>query len=158
MNMKELNSELFGRIIFGFRRNESNEPCVVTLKPEGHGGGGGCYYSCMRHPEVHRDSPGNCPSCNLPLVQVCSQVLDLRKLIPQEPANSIVEMDFFGKTILSVEHIEGVNDRVTLTYAIAGLPSPTYYTCMQHPNVHQNKPGFCPYCHSPLVPVSDNLL
>ena len=48
------------------RRDLAQNPFVWTATADGQGGE--TYYTCLMHPQVHLDHPGNCPICGMKLV------------------------------------------------------------------------------------------
>lgn len=48
-------------------KNQKKESKVEPIKTQEHENG---YWTCTMHPQVHKDAPGKCPICGMPLVYV----------------------------------------------------------------------------------------
>jgi len=82
-------------------------------------------YTCSMHPEINSDKPGQCPVCNMELVQkttaqyTCSMHPDIISTVP-------------GKCPKCGMALE--------------LKTTAAYSCPMHPDVTSMEPGKCPKC------------
>lgn len=92
-------------------------------------GGQVLYYTCPmpEHANVHEDKPGKCPICGMTLIPVMAA-----------PTNSVASV-------------------TAPVAAPADATSKQLYTCVMHPEVVSDKPGECPKCGMPLVPMKQSV-
>ena len=104
-------------------------------------------YTCVMHPEVKMDKPGNCPKCGMKLV---------KKTIKSAPVKTVSKMQ---EEIKKPEK-EPVAKREMQGMKMANMDMPkkeilppqvALYTCEMHPEIHSSKPGTCPKCGMKLV-------
>ena len=105
-------------------------------------------YTCVMHPEIHSDKPGNCPKCGMKLIKekpkaaakpVEQKHEDMQR--GKETSNQ-KSMDMDNKGSGNMKMSSGKNSNET---------EPTTYTCVMHPEIHSGKPGNCPKCGMKLV-------
>src|SRR6187551_3840609 len=78
------------------------------------------YYTCVMHPEIKQDKPGNCPKCGMALIKKTVKVA-ARKPAPKK-------QQVMPKPVNEKPKAEPVQTKVV-------------YTCVVHPEVEQDKPG-----------------
>ncbi|SHL10102.1 copper-resistance protein, CopA family [Chitinophaga jiangningensis] len=99
-------------------------------------------YTCVMHPEVQMNKPGNCPKCGMKLVvkNVKVPVSQSReKAMPKDTVKPM-PMNMGNKNTMQMP-AQGNNNAA----------QPTTYTCVMHPEIHATKPGNCPKCGMKLV-------
>jgi len=109
------------------------------------------WYTCVMHPKVRQDKPGNCPKCGMTLIKKTVKVA-VPKPAPkkeeespkpsqpvQQPENKSMNMD---KPVQAKPQAEPQKTKVV-------------YTCVMHPEVQMDKPvdkpGNCPKCGMTLI-------
>ena len=85
------------------------------------------YYTCVMHPEIKQDKPGNCPKCGMALIKKAVKVA-----APKPAPKNQQEMP------KPVPNAEPVKTEVV-------------YACVMHPEVQEDKPGKCPKCRMTLI-------
>jgi CopA family copper-resistance protein len=113
-------------------------------------------YTCVMHPEVKMDKPGNCPKCGMKLVKKTINATPL-KTAPQEqddmknmPINDTSEkMDMQDMNMdTKIDSLKGIDMSKNKT---SNQVQPASYTCVMHPEIHSSKPDNCPKCGMKLV-------
>lgn len=99
------------------------------------------YYTCVMHPEIKQDKPGNCPKCGMTLIKKTIKVAAPKKSVAKPQSKQVdpvqreqpktMEMDMMKKDSIQMQSVA--------------------YTCPMHPEVHSDKPGNCPKCGIKLV-------
>ena len=106
-------------------------------------------YTCVMHPQIQKDKPGNCPICGMKLVKKTVKNAPA-KIVAKKPDNMPIEpsgkMDMKGMP--DKKEMEGMN----MSNDKNKQPQqPVSYTCPMHPKIHSPKPGNCPICGMNLV-------
>ncbi|MCP1644976.1 Cu+-exporting ATPase [Pseudomonas citronellolis] len=109
-------------------------------------------YTCLMHPEVRQDHPGNCPKCGMTLALV--------------PAGQGAPTGAHALAAHEHHHHQGHEHGHDVApaapaphFAAKPVPAGTIYTCPMHPEVRQDHPGNCPRCGmtlEPLLPAPDD--
>lgn len=94
-------------------------------------------YTCVMHPEIHSNKPGNCPKCGM-------------KLVKEKPkAAALTNHD--GMQMPMKEGSGKMEDMSGMNMPANTMMSKVTYTCVMHPEIHSDKPGNCPKCGMKLV-------
>jgi FtsP/CotA-like multicopper oxidase with cupredoxin domain len=106
-------------------------------------------YTCVMHPEVRKDKPGNCPKCGMTLIKKTIKVAT-----PKPPLQKAGEKPELKQT-QPVQHDE--HKEMNLYKPVQQQPkaeqpqTKVIYTCVMHPEVQKDKPGNCPKCSMTLI-------
>jgi CopA family copper-resistance protein len=101
-------------------------------------------YTCVMHPEVQKDKPGNCPKCGMKLIKKTVKVES------SKAASSNQEPD--SKTIQPVQQDRNSNSsNPKQELKQEQLQTKTVYTCVMHPEVQKDTRGNCPKCGMTLI-------
>ncbi len=101
-------------------------------------------YTCVMHPEVQMNQPGNCPKCGMKLVakkvKASTTKATQGKTVAPKDVPRAMPMNITGKDTMQMPAKENNNPT-----------QPVTYTCPMHPEIHATKPGNCPKCGMKLV-------
>ena len=113
-------------------------------------------YTCVMHPQVQKEKPGNCPICGMKLVKktvkttaiktVPSKKNDMDMSMPMQDTTHKMDMKMDKDS--SMNNMEGMDMSKKENL---NQPQPVTYTCVMHPQIHSPKPGNCPICGMKLV-------
>lgn len=95
-------------------------------------------YTCVMHPKVKMDKPGNCPKCGMKLV---------KKSIKNAPSKAVSKKQ--GEMNMPMNDRKGMD--ISKNENTKQAQQPATYTCVMHPEIHSTKPGNCPKCGMKLV-------
>jgi CopA family copper-resistance protein len=107
------------------------------------------YYTCVMHPEIRQDKPGNCPKCGMTLIKKTV------KFSTPKPTPKKEEQKPTPKPVQSVQQEE--HKGMDMDKSMQQKPKPeqpqskVVYTCVMHPEVQMDKPGNCPKCGMKLI-------
>ncbi|MDQ6756915.1 MAG: multicopper oxidase domain-containing protein, partial [Bacteroidota bacterium] len=116
-------------------------------------------YTCVMHPQIQKDKPGNCPICGMKLVKKTIKVVPTKSTPKHDdmnmPMNDTTKkmdmnmnMDKDKDKDMKMDNMQGMDmskkENVTQSQPIS-------YTCPMHPQIHSPKPGNCPICGMKLV-------
>ena len=104
-------------------------------------------YTCVMHPEVKLDKPGNCPKCGMTLIKKAIK-LAAPKQTPQKKVTTQTSKDTLQEKAIDKDNMK--RDSMQLSQN-DNQPQPTTYICLMHPEIHATKPGNCPKCGMKLV-------
>lgn len=94
---------------------------------------GAKYYTCTMDPPIMSDKPGDCPICNMKLVERQKGRTDLPAM--ETPTSVALQT-------------QTKDDAAKFLSGLAG--GAEYYTCSMHPEVVSDKEGTCPICNMKL--------
>ena len=103
-------------------------------------------YTCVMHPEIHSQKPGNCPKCGMKLVKE-------KPKAAAKPAEQKQEDRQRGETT-PIQKSTGINENKGGNGEVSSDKKEvltSIYTCVMHPEIHSEKPGNCPKCGMKLV-------
>ncbi len=112
-------------------------------------------YTCVMHPKIKMDKPGNCPICGMKLVKKTIKSTPPEKVLekhndmnmPINDTSAKMEMKTMD-TSMDMANMKGMD--MSKKENINQL-QPTTYTCVMHPEIHTTKSGNCPKCGMKLV-------
>ncbi len=131
-------------------------------------------YTCPMHPEITRDSPGDCPKCGMHLTPATgsdpgTHAIDAEHGHPTTgtqytcPMHPEITRDSPGDCPKCGMHLTPATGSDPGTHAIDaehGHPTTgTQYTCPMHPEILRDHPGRCPKCGmhlEPMFPTADD--
>ncbi len=122
-------------------------------------------YTCVMHPQIQKDKPGNCPICGMKLVKKTVKTTatktvppkkdDMDMSMPMQDTTHKMDMNMKmparplgGDKDSSMNNMEGMDMSKKEN---ANQSQPITYTCVMHPQIHSPKPGNCPICGMKLV-------
>lgn len=131
------------------------------------------FWTCVMHPSVRRDGPGQCPVCNMDLTPVkrgAGLTLTQRQkdLVPvrTDPVGYhrlAREIRTVGTLTYNERKVAVASTRVSgwierLYVDFAGTRVRLYYACPDHPEERLDAPGACPKDGQPLKRYADHLV
>ncbi|WP_344848257.1 multicopper oxidase domain-containing protein [Pedobacter jeongneungensis] len=96
-------------------------------------------YTCVMHPEIQSEKPGNCPKCGMKLILQKGKVDKAKTADPGKKKQGTKKGAMEGMKMLA-EKLESKPKEESVTY-----------TCPMHPEIHDSKPGNCPKCGMKLI-------
>jgi len=114
-------------------------------------------YTCVMHPEVKMDKPGNCPKCGMKLVKKTETVSAPKAAVKKQQNNAVMDTtsnkhDMMGMDMqMDSSKMDGMKGMDMSKGKDTTKPQPVTYTCVMHPEIHTSKPGNCPKCRMKLV-------
>lgn len=104
-------------------------------------------YTCPMHPEIVKDTAGNCPKCGMKLVVKGESD---KSIAHQQHAKSE------SSKVAAINTPAGNNehDRMVNYELNKAAHSGKKYTCPMHPHIMRDEPGKCPLCGMTLEPVA----
>ncbi len=114
-------------------------------------------YTCVMHPEVKMDKPGNCAKCGMKLVKKTVTVSVPKAAVKKQQNNGVMDTasDKHDMTGMDMQMDSSMMDGMKGVDMSKGKdttkPQPATYTCVMHPEIHSSKPGNCPKCGMKLV-------
>lgn len=114
-------------------------------------------YTCVMHPEVKMDKPGNCPKCGMKLVKKTVTVSAPKAAVKKQQNNAVMDTasnkhDMMGMDMQTdSSKMDGMKGMDMSKAKDTTKPQPVTYTCVMHPEIHSSKPGNCPKCGMKLV-------
>lgn len=96
-------------------------------------------YTCVMHPEIQSEKPGNCPKCGMKLILQKGKVDKAKTADPGKKKQCTKKGAMEGMKMLA-EKLESKPKEESVTY-----------TCPMHPEIHDSKPGNCPKCGMKLI-------
>ncbi len=115
---------------------------------------GSVVFRCPMHPGVESPRPGKCPQCGMRLVPASKAKADAHSHRDVAPAASsqLLTIEEPAEPASCCHSHATADDAVRATPVVA--PPGATYTCPMHPEVVSDKPGDCPLCGMPLVPIA----
>ncbi|MGI8634007.1 MAG: heavy metal-binding domain-containing protein [Segetibacter sp.] len=108
-------------------------------------------YTCVMHPEVKMDKPGDYPKCGMKLVKKTIKV-------PVQKRDDMHDMQMLKDTLDGSHDMKEMNMTIDTVKGMgmsknenSNQTQPVTYTCIMHPEIHSSKPGNCPKCGMKLV-------
>lgn len=117
-------------------------------------------YTCVMHPQIQKDKPGNCPICGMKLVKKTVKTTATETVPPKmndmnmPMTDTSKKMDNMGMGNMKMDKDTGMNNMEGMDMSKkvnANQSQPLTYTCVMHPQIHSAKPGNCPICGMKLV-------
>jgi CopA family copper-resistance protein len=104
-------------------------------------------YTCVMHPQIQKDKPGNCPLCGMKLVKKTIKVTAPKPVAKKAEVKSPIKAEPVKKA--APEHMD-MNMPGPETMKEQSVQK-VIYTCVMHPQIQKDKPGNCPLCGMKLV-------
>ncbi len=102
------------------------------------------YYTCIMHPEIRNDKPGNCSECGMTLIKKTVKVtIPEKEANPKLKSTSLVQQEESKQKNTAKPVIEQPKTEQVQTKIV--------YTCVMHPEVQMDKPGKCFKCGMTLI-------
>ncbi|MEO5995788.1 MAG: heavy metal-binding domain-containing protein, partial [Chitinophagaceae bacterium] len=114
-------------------------------------------YTCVMHPEVKMDEPGNCPKCGMKLIKKTVTVSAPKTAGKTSRNNAVMDTTSDKHDITGMDmqtgssKMDGMKGMDMSKGKDTTKPQPDTYTCVMHPEIHSSKPGNCPKCGMKLV-------
>ena len=99
-------------------------------------------YTCLMHPEIVQDKPGDCPICGMNLVLLTSMQNEGHSNYHKHTkVDKHIKQEQQTNPVININEVKGFQK----------------YTCPMHPQIVQDEPGKCPLCGMTLVPLSKTI-
>ena len=113
-------------------------------------------YTCVMHPQIQKDKPGNCPICGMKLVKKTVKTTATKTVppkmndmnMPMQDTTHKMDMNMKMDKDTGMDNMQGMD---MTKKENANQSQPTTYTCVMHPQIHSPKPGNCPICGMKLI-------
>ena len=105
-------------------------------------------YTCVMHPEVKMDKPGNCPKCGMKLVKKTIKIASPKMGTDKQEGMKVSKDTMPSKMDMNMDNLKRMDMSKKEN---ANQSQPATYTCVMHPEIHSSKPGNCPKCGMKLV-------
>jgi CopA family copper-resistance protein len=136
-------------------KNESKKP---VSKNENSKLSENVIYTCVMHPRIQMNKPGNCPICGMKLIKktiknappktVPKKQEDMNMPLKDTSKKMDMNMKMDNDKDMKMDNMKGVDMSKKES---TNQPQPVTYTCVMHPEIHATKPGNCPKCGMKLV-------
>ncbi|WP_145859719.1 multicopper oxidase domain-containing protein [Pedobacter suwonensis] len=111
----------------------------MKMDKNGSAGQAKVIYTCVMHPEIQSEKPGNCPKCGMKLILQKGKADKAKTADPVKKKQEAKKGAMEGMK-MPAEKMER-NPK----------PESVTYTCPMHPEIHDSKPGNCPKCGMRLI-------
>jgi len=108
-------------------------------------------YTCVMHPKIQKNKPGNCPICGMKLVKKTVNNSNPESASSKQDNMNMSTKDTSEKTDMKDMKMNSIKGMDMSKKENANHSQPITYTCVMHPEIHSNKPGNCPKCGMKLV-------